>query len=95
MPFIDLLAIVATTWGIAMAASPLLQIRRMRSTGSSTDLSLGYLAVLQGGFFLWLSYGLALGNPALVISNSAALVFGLTTIVIARRLRRTGSREGD
>jgi len=91
----ELLAIAATTWGIAMAASPLLQIRRMRSTGSSTDLSLGYLSVLQVGFLLWLSYGLALRNPALVISNTAALVFGLTTIVIARRLRATGALEGD
>lgn len=89
----DLLAIAATAWGIAMAASPLLQIRRMRTTGSSTDLSLGYLSVLQVGFCLWLSYGLALRNPALVISNTAALAFGLTTIIIARRLRRTAGRE--
>jgi MtN3 and saliva related transmembrane protein len=92
----DVLAIVATTWGIGMAMSPLLQIRRMRSTGSSADLSVGYLAILQVGFALWLSYGLALGNPALVISNSAALVFGLSTIVFARRLRtQSGSGSND
>jgi uncharacterized protein with PQ loop repeat len=91
----DILAVVATIWGIAMAASPLLQVRRMRATGSSADLSTGYRWVLQLGFGLWLIYGLSLGNPALVISNGAALSFGLLTIAVARRLRRgsPGSRH--
>ncbi len=87
----DVLAVAATAWGIAMAVSPLLQIRRMRATGSSADLSVGYLWVLQVGFVLWMSYGLALGNAALVISNTCSLVFGVTTIVVARRLRRERS----
>jgi uncharacterized protein with PQ loop repeat len=84
----DILAVAATVWGIAMAASPLLQVRRMRATGSSADLSIGYLWVLQVGFVLWLSYGLALGNPALVVANAASLTFGLLTIAVARRMRR-------
>ena len=83
----DLLALAATIWGVAMAVSPLLQVRRMRATGSSADLSIGYLSVLQIGFVLWFSYGLALGNPALIVSNAAALTFGLLTIAIAGRLR--------
>ena len=89
----DILAVLATGYGILMAISPTLQIRRMRATGSSADLSIGYLVVLQPGFILWLSYGLSIGNPALVISNTTALVFGLLTIVLAIRLRRTHRRE--
>jgi MtN3 and saliva related transmembrane protein len=89
----DILAVLATCYGILMAISPVLQIRRMRATGSSADLSIGYLAVLQPGFILWLSYGLSIGNPALVISNATALAFGLLTMVLAVRLRRTHRRE--
>jgi uncharacterized protein with PQ loop repeat len=82
----DILALAATIWGVAMAISPLLQVRRMRATGSSADLSIGYLLVLQVGFILWLGYGIALRNPALIISNCAALACGLLTIAVARRL---------
>jgi uncharacterized protein with PQ loop repeat len=84
----EFLAVVATAYGIAMAASPLLQIRRMRTTGSSADLSIGYLSVLVVGFGLWLAYGWSIGNAALIVSNTAALVFGLLTIAIATRMRR-------
>ena len=85
----ELLAVAATAWGIAMAASPLLQIRRMRRTGSSADLSIGYLSVLVIGFALWLAYGWTIANPALIVCNTAALVFGLITIAIAWRMGRT------
>ena len=95
VPMTEILALAATTWGVAMAVSPLLQVRRMRATGSSADLSIGYLSVLQVGFCLWFSYGVALGNPALMISNAAALAFGLLTIAIARRLRHHGSGPRD
>jgi MtN3 and saliva related transmembrane protein len=84
----EILAIVATAWGIAMAASPLLQIRRMRATGSSADLSISYMSVLVVGFALWLAYGWAIGNAALIVCNSAAFMFGLITIVFAWQMRR-------
>lgn len=91
----DVLAVVATAWGIGMAISPLLQIRRMRLNGSSADLSIGYLAVLQVGFALWFGYGVALANPALMISNATALAFGMATIVMARRIARPGPVGSD
>jgi uncharacterized protein with PQ loop repeat len=79
----DMLAFVAASWGILMALSPILQIRRMLERRSSADVSLGYLAVLQIGFVLWIGYGVALGNPALFVPNSVALCVGLLTIGIA------------
>jgi MtN3 and saliva related transmembrane protein len=88
----NLLAVAATFWGLLMAVAPLLQIRRMHQTRSSTDVSVGYLAVLQPGFVLWMSYGVALGNAALIIANVASLVFGLITIGVALRLRRSGGQ---
>lgn len=83
----DMLALVAASWGILMALSPILQIRRMLERRSSADVSLAYLAVLQVGFVLWLGYGLALGNPALFVPNGVALCVGLLTIAMAWTFR--------
>jgi MtN3 and saliva related transmembrane protein len=82
------LAIAAATWGVVMALSPLLQIRRMTRTGSSKDLSIAYFCVLIIGFALWLAYGLSIGNVALVVPNSVALVVATTTIAVATWYRR-------
>jgi len=83
----DTLAVMAATWGVLMAASPLLQIRRTLERRSSADLSLSYLAVLLVGFILWLAYGSSLGNMALIVPNTVALVIGVVTIIVALRFR--------
>lgn len=83
----DALAVAATAWGVVMGISPLLQIRRMLTTRSSADLSIGYFAVLMVGFALWVAYGLSIANAALVIANTVALVVGSVTILVAARLR--------
>jgi uncharacterized protein with PQ loop repeat len=90
---ITILATCATIAGILMAASPLLQIRRMRRTRSSNDVSLLYLSMLAGGFIVWLAYGIALDNWAMKISNVASLVFMLVTIGVALAYRRGGVRR--
>lgn len=77
----------AASWGVLMALSPLLQIRRMLERRSSADVSIAYLGVLELGFTLWIAYGIALANPALVVPNSVAFVVGAVTIGIAFRYR--------
>lgn len=84
----DTLGLIAASYGVVMAASPLLQIRRMLETRSSDDVSLGYLGVVQLGFGLWFAYGLSLGNLAIAVPNCVAFLVGLATIVVALRLRR-------
>ena len=80
---IDALGAVAATWGVLMAVSPLLQIRRMLERRSSADVSIAYLSVLQIGFGLWIAYGIALGSVPLIVPNSVALMVGFVTIAIA------------
>jgi MtN3 and saliva related transmembrane protein len=84
----DALGVAAAAWGVLMAISPLLQIRRILERRSSADVSIAYLAVLQIGFMLWVGYGLALGNQAIVVPNSVAFLVGVATILIALRFRR-------
>lgn len=83
----DILAVVAASWGVLMAISPLLQIRRMILRRSSSDLSLSYLGVLLIGFILWLAYGVSIGNLALIIPNAVALAVGVATVLVAFHYR--------
>ena len=82
------LAAAASGWGVLMGIAPLLQIRRMLRQRSSRDLSLGYVAILLAGFLLWIAYGTAIGNLALVVPNSVSLLVGIILIAVAVWLRR-------
>jgi uncharacterized protein with PQ loop repeat len=74
-----------------MGVSPVLQIRRMLRLRSSRDVSVGYFAILLIGFLLWLGYGVAARNLALIVPNAVALLIGASTIAVALRL---GQRAG-
>ena len=79
------LGIAAATFGVAMGLSPLLQLRRVVARGSSADVSVPYLGVLLVGFVLWLAYGVALGNAALIVSNAVAITsYAITTAAVLR-----------
>ena len=83
----DTLGIAAAAWGVLMAISPLLQIRRMVERRSSADVSIAYLAVLEFGFVLWIGYGISLGNPVIAVPNSVAAIVGAATMGVAWVLR--------
>lgn len=82
------LAFAAAGWGIAMAVSPVLQIRKIVLHRSSHGISLGYMTVLFVGFLLWLAYGIALENWALILPNIVAAIVIAATMVVVRRYRR-------
>jgi MtN3 and saliva related transmembrane protein len=81
------LAIGAAGWGVLMALSPVLQIRRILERRSSEDVSIGYFAVLIVGFVLWLGYGLSIDNMTLVVPNSVAFLVSVGTVIVALRFR--------
>ena len=83
----NVLGVIAASYGVLMAVSPALQIRRMLQRRSSADVSLGYLAVLEVGFVLWIAYGVALPNLAIIVPNAVAVTVGLATILVARHYR--------
>jgi MtN3 and saliva related transmembrane protein len=85
---VSVLAVTASSWGVLMGISPLLQIRRMLRQRSSREVSLGYYMILLAGFLLWISYGIAAQNLVLIIPNTIALLVGLTLVAVALKLRR-------
>jgi uncharacterized protein with PQ loop repeat len=70
-----------------MALGPVLQIRKMVELGSSLGISVAYFLVLLVGFLLWLAYGIAAGNLALIVPNAVAAVVITLTIAVALRYR--------
>ena len=93
MQLSDVLGIVATCAGLAMAASPILQIRRMRRTRSSNDVSLQYFGLLALGFVAWIAYGLSKSDPVVYGTNCASLLIMCITILIALFYRRGGAKK--
>jgi uncharacterized protein with PQ loop repeat len=87
----SLLAVAAGSWGVVMALSPLLQIRTIVRNRSSADVSLGYLSVLLFGFLLWFSYGVTIGNAALIVPNVVSILASVATIVVVLHYRPRSS----
>jgi MtN3 and saliva related transmembrane protein len=85
---VTVLAISAAMWGVAMAVSPVLQIRKIIRHRSSHGVSIGYMSVLFVGFLLWLAYGIALGNWALIVPNIVAAIVIIATMAVTVRYRR-------
>lgn len=85
---VTVLGVSAAFWGLLMALSPLLQIRQMWLRQSSEDVSVGFFAVLLPGFALWIAYGMARSDLALIVPNVVAILVGTTTITVAMLLRR-------
>ncbi|HEY7224553.1 MAG TPA: SemiSWEET family transporter [Micromonosporaceae bacterium] len=88
----SVLGIVAGGWGIVMALSPVLQVRRMIVRRSSADLSLGYFGLLLPGFALWVGYGLTRRDWPLVIPNAIAVAVGALTVITGIVVRRLPDR---
>ena len=82
------LAFAAAGWGIAMAVSPVLQIRKIVQQRSSRGISLGYMTVLFVGFLLWLAYGISIENWALILPNVVAAIVIAATMAVVLRYRR-------
>jgi uncharacterized protein with PQ loop repeat len=83
-----ILTVVASSFGIVMGASPLLQIRKMLAEHSSRQVSIGYFAILALGTTLWGSYAASIHNIAVFIPNVVAGVAAVATIAVAVNLRR-------
>ena len=82
-----MLAFAAAFWGILMAISPALQIRKMLQHRSSREVSVAYFSVLLIGFALWIAYGISIENWYLIVPNAVAFTVCVTTIAIALRFR--------
>jgi uncharacterized protein with PQ loop repeat len=94
MNAVTLLAVTTTVWGVVMALSPVLQIRRIRATRSSLGVSTLQVAVITFGNGLWLAYGVTQGLLPVVIANVLALLLNGVWLLHILRYRPWARRTG-
>ena len=82
------LGVTAAIWGVVMAVSPALQIRKMLQHRSSREVSVAYFCVLLVGFVLWIAYGISIENWYLIVPNAVAFI-------VARRRSRSRSASAS
>ena len=85
--FTQLLASVATVYGVLGAFKTLLQTRQMLARRTSGDVSAGFLASYAGGYAIWLAYGLSTGSIPLIVVDAVGLLCGGLTLAVALSLR--------
>ncbi|MGH6870294.1 MAG: SemiSWEET family sugar transporter [Rhizomicrobium sp.] len=56
------------------------QVRKAWTTRSTSDVSLGWISVLSLGTFLWLVYGLMVGDGPLIAANGLTCALALTVL---------------
>ena len=79
--------LAAASWAVAMAVSPLFQVRLITRRRSSAGISIWYPLVLLVGFVLWVGYGLASHDLPLVVPNILAFAVMAVTIGTIFRYR--------
>jgi uncharacterized protein with PQ loop repeat len=82
-----MLALLATTYGMAAAVAVLLQAKQLLASRRSCDVSARFFAVYAGGYGIWLAYGLSIGSLPLIVVDAIGLVCGTATLAIALSLR--------
>jgi MtN3 and saliva related transmembrane protein len=63
------------------------QVLRIWKTRSAKDLSLVMLLLLLLGTSLWLSYGIAIGDAAIIYTNSMVLGMGFVLLYFKYKFR--------
>jgi len=87
MNLASLTGLVASASGVFMALSPLLQARRIRAVGDSSEVSAGVFLMMRVNATVWLTYGLATANLVVVVPNAVALATTTFTLLVIRRHR--------
>jgi uncharacterized protein with PQ loop repeat len=84
---LTILATMAAVFGVLMGVAPLLQARRILRLKTSRDISIGFFCVPVVGQSIWVAYGIALANAAVIASNGAGVLANVAVIIVAIRWR--------
>lgn len=78
----EILAILATLFGVVMSVANLPQTVKIVRRKSCEDISLTTYLMLLPGAAVWLLYGISLSNFPLIISNLIGVLATLSVIVV-------------
>ncbi len=90
---IAILTAVTTVYWICGASAVLFQARLTVARRTSAGISLRFMATSVGGYALGLTYGLAIGSIALVLSSVVGLTCGAFTVAVILKYRPASARS--
>lgn len=79
---IEAIGVVA---GLLTTVAYLPQVIKVWRSRSARDISLAMFLLMNAGIALWLTYGLLIGSPGLILANGATLC--LTAAVLVGKLK--------
>ena len=79
MNLVTLLGLIAGTLTTFAFVPQVVKTWRTKSAG---DLSVGTMSMICTGVFLWLLYGLLVGDVPIIAANAVTLVLVMTTFVL-------------
>ena len=91
----QLVAALATTYGVFAALASLLQTRQMLRRRQSCDVSARFFATYAGGYGIWLLYGISVRSGPLIIVDLVGLLCGGLTLAVALSLRGSLARPAS
>jgi MtN3 and saliva related transmembrane protein len=80
--FVDLFAVLATVFGTVMSFANYPQTYEIVKNRSSKDVSIVTYLILAPGTFIWVLYGISLGNWPMIITNALGLIGVFTVIIV-------------
>ena len=86
---LHVLGATATVLGLAGSLALFGQARHLVHAGTACEVSLIFLGISAAGYLTWLTYGMALGNVALIVVDAAGLIGAASTLKVAVHLRHT------
>lgn len=89
----NVLAGLAVTMGVAMALSPLLQLRLILKERDSEEVSQGFLTVITLGASAWLAHGINTSDLIIVIPNACGVACAAATLLAAHRFKHGDPRK--
>ena len=85
----EIISVLATVFGVAMAISGIPQIHRIVKRKSSEDVSVIMMSIVLIGVIIWFIYGLVFNSYPIIIANAVGIVIWGATLVTILRYRKT------
>lgn len=95
MTLTSTLGLIASTGGVLLGLAPIMQIRLIVARQSSEGVSIGYWAILLVAMGVWLAYGVALGNAAMIVPNAVSCTVAVAVMTVAWRYRPPALAASD
>ena len=89
MSFVTLVGLAAA---FCTTISYIPQIRKIRESGDTEDISLTMFLILAGGIALWVVYGVLQGDGVIILANSVTLAF--LSAILFFKLRNMARERG-